>query len=326
MNAKQVDAPLVAIVGPTASGKSALAIYLAGTLGGEVIVCDSTQLYRRFNIGTAKPDEAERRGIPHHLLDIYEPEQISTAGEYRRLAIEILEGIARRKRLPILTVGTGLYLRALLEGLAETPLRSEELRRRLATHSRNRGPDYLHRLLRRMDREAAARIAPRDHQKLVRAIEVCVLAGKQITEVHRAGRAPLEGFRPVKIGLNPPRPELYRRIGWRVAAMLDRGWLEEVRQLVASGLPAKCKPFDFIGYRELRDHLEGKLDLSAAVAAIEQSTRRYAKRQLTWFRKEPGVTWFEGFGDAAALQNAVLAHVQAALGKQVARAAGREGV
>ena len=326
MNAQESAAPLVAVVGPTASGKSALAVFLAGKLGGEVIACDSTQLYRRFNIGTAKPDETERRGVPHHLLDLYEPEQVSTAGEYRRLALEVLEDLRRRKRLPILTVGTGLYLRALLEGLAETPLRSEDLRKRLAADSRGKGPDYLHRLLRRLDREAAARIAPRDHQKLVRAIEVCVLAGKRITEVHRTGRARLEGFHPVKIGLNPPRPELYKRISWRVAAMLDHGWLEEVRQLVSSGLPAKCKPFEFIGYRELRDHLEGKTNLSAAVAAIEQATRRYAKRQLTWFRKEPGVTWFEGFGDDASLQGALLAHIQRELVKLPARAAAPDGV
>ncbi len=326
MIARESVAPLVAVVGPTASGKSALAIFLAGKLGGEVLSCDSTQLYRRFNIGTAKPDEAERRGIPHHLLDVYDPEQISTAGEYRRLALEVLENLRLRKRLPILTVGTGLYLRALLEGLAETPLRSEDLRKRLVADSRGKGPDYLHRLLRRLDPEASARIAPRDDQKLVRAIEVCVLSGKGITEAHRAGRAPLEGFHPVKIGLNPPRPELYKRIGWRVRAMLDRGWLEEVRQLVASGLPGKCKPFEFIGYRELRDHLQDKVDLSAAVAAIEQSTRRYAKRQLTWFRKEAGVTWFEGFGDAAALQRGVLAHIQKELGKLSARATAPDSV
>src|SRR5437899_1597596 len=220
MNAQESAAPLVAVVGPTASGKSALAVFLAGKLGGEVIACDSTQLYRRFNIGTAKPDETERRGVPHHLLDVYEPEQISTAGEYRRLALEVLEDLRRRKRLPILTVGTGLYLRALLEGLAETPLRSEDLRKRLAADSRGKGPDYLHSCLRRLDREAAARIAPRDHQKLVRAIEVCVLAGKRITEVHRTGRARLEGFHPVKIGLNPPRPELSKRIRWRAPPLL----------------------------------------------------------------------------------------------------------
>lgn len=316
MNTHQTDTPLVAIVGPTASGKSALAVFLAEALGGEIVACDSTQLYRRFDIGTAKPDASERRNVPHYLLDIYEPDHVSTAGEYRRMALEVLEDLRARKRLPILTVGTGLYLRALLEGLAETPLRSEELRTRLAADSRKKGPEYLHRLLRRLDPEAAARIAPRDHQKLVRAIEICVLAGKRITEVHRAGRAPLEGFRPVRIGLNPPRPELYKRIGLRVAAMLDRGWLEEVRLLVASGLPVDSKPFDFIGYRELRSHLEGKMDLSAAVAAIEQATRRYAKRQLTWFRKEAGVAWFEGFGDSTTIQGEALAHVREELQKR----------
>lgn len=304
MIAPHTITPMIVIVGPTASGKSALAVYLAELFGGEVLACDSTQLYRLFNIGTAKPAESERGRLPHHLIDLYDPEQISTAGEYRRQAISVLEDLRRRARLPILTVGTGLYLRALLEGLAEAPLRSEELRARLAARSAQKAPNYLYRMLMRMDRETAARIAPRDHQKLIRAIEVCVLAGKRISEVHRSGRTPLEGFRPIKIGLVPPRAELNTRIASRVAAMLDRGWLEEVRQLVAMGLSQNCKPFDFIGYRELRACLEGAIGLDDAVARIEQATRHYAKRQLTWFRKVPDVRWFEGFGDDAAIQTA----------------------
>jgi tRNA dimethylallyltransferase len=320
------NTPMVVIVGPTASGKSALAMHIAELFGGEVLACDSTQLYRLFNIGTAKPTEAERRRVPHHLIDLYDPEQISTAGEYRRQAIRALEDLRRRASLPILTVGTGLYLRALLEGLAEAPLRSEVLRARLSKKSARNAPDYLHRVLMRLDRETAARIAPRDHQKLIRAIEVCMLTGKRISDVHRSGRAPLEGFRPITIGLAPPRAELKTRIAGRITAMLDQGWLEEVRQLVAGGLPEHCKPFDFIGYRELRAHLSGSMSLEDAVANIEQATRRYAKRQLTWFRKVPDVHWYAGFGDSAAIQAAVSANLKAALPNPAARATAAKDV
>lgn len=305
---------MVVIVGPTASGKSALAIYLAEVLGGEVLACDSTQLYRHFTIGTAKPSPAERRRVRHHLIDLYDPEHISTAGEYRHEAISVLDDLRRRARLPVVTAGTGLYLRALQEGLAEAPLRSEELRARLAARSARRAPDYLHRLLTRMDRESAARIAPPDHQKLIRAIEVCLLAGRRMSDVHRSGRTPLEGFRAIKIGLTPPRAELNERIVSRIGAMLDSGWLDEVRELLARGVQ-NCKPFDFIGYRELRAHLEGTMDLSESIAKIEQATRRYAKRQLTWFRKVPDVRWFEGFGDNETIQAAVRDYLREELGR-----------
>lgn len=300
------EVPLVAIVGPTASGKSALAVWLAERLDGEVLACDSTQVYRYFDIGTAKPTADERRGVPHHLMDLLEPQEVITAGEYRRLAAAALEAVRNRGRLPVFTVGTGLYLRALLEGLADAPPRSEELRSRLRERAGERGSEYLHRMLARLDGPAAARIAPRDEPKLIRAIEVCLLAGKPITEVHRAGRAPLEGFRPIKVGLNPPREALRDRIAARVRAMLDRGWLAEIERLEAHGVSPAARPFSFIGYRELAAHREGKLTMEEAVAAIEQATRRYAKRQMTWFRKERGVEWFAGFGDAAEISGAVL--------------------
>jgi len=306
--------PLVAIVGPTASGKSALAVWLAGRLGGEVVSCDSTQVYRGFDIGTAKPTEQERRAVPHHLIDLLEPRELFTAGDYRRLAISVLAGLKQRKRLPILAAGTGLYLRALLEGLADAPVRSEELRARLMARADRRRPGYLHRLLKRVDPEAAARIAPNDTPKLIRAIEVCVLAGKSLTELHRAGRQRLEGFRPLKVGLIPERNALYVRIERRTADMIDRGWLQEVRELVAKGIPASAKPFSFIGYKELRAHLEGRIELPKAVASIQQATRRYAKRQLTWFRKEQDVRWFEGFGDDAKTMQAVLQHLRGEMG------------
>jgi len=293
------DSPalLVAILGPTASGKSALGVHIAERWGGEVLACDSTQVYRGFDIGTAKPDDNERRGVPHHLLDLADPRETFTAGEYRRRAEIALSLLRARGRLPVVTVGTGLYFRVLIEGLSDAPQRSEELRQRLEMSASEHGTIHLHRVLKRMDPAAALRIAPRDQQKLMRAIEVCLLAGKAITEVHRKGKDPLKGFVPLRIGLNPPRAALYRRIEERVHRMIKRGWAREAENLIASGAPADAKPFEFIGYRQLRGHLEGKLSLEAAIAAITQATRHYAKRQLTWFRREPDVTWVEGFGD-----------------------------
>lgn len=294
-------APLVAIVGPTASGKSTLGVWLARRFGGEVLACDSTQVYRGFDIGTAKPEPEEREGVPHNLLDLVDPDCLFTAGEYRVRAIAVLEDLRGRSRLPILTVGTGLYLRALLEGLAVVPARSEELRARLEALAERHNLQYLHRVLRRLDPEAAARIGRRDRPKMIRAIEVCLLTGRPLTEVHQAGRTRLEGYAPIKIGLQPPRPALYDRIERRVHTMLDRGWLEEVADLMRSGVATEAKPFDFIGYSELRAHIEGTITLAAATKAISQATRRYAKRQLTWFRKEPLVHWLPGFGDDPAV-------------------------
>jgi tRNA dimethylallyltransferase len=294
--------PLIAVIGPTASGKSALGVGLAERLGGEVVASDSTQLYRGFNIGTAKLSPSERRGIPHHLTDVLGPREEATAGGYRQLALAVLEDLRERRKLPIFTVGTGLYLRALLEGLAEVPQRSEELRARLRANAQDHPPGHLHNVLGRLDPEAASRIASADEQKLIRAIEVCLLARKPISELHRQGRAPLEGWRAVKIGLNPPRDQLVERIHSRTDAMLERGWLEEVKGLLAMGTSEDAKPFDFIGYRELRAVLQEKISLAEAREAIQQATRRYAKRQLTWFRKEHSVRWFSGFGDEPAVQ------------------------
>ena len=289
--------PLVAILGTTASGKSALGISLAKRLDGEVLVCDSTQVYRHFNIGTAKVPPEEQQGVPHHLVDLVEPEQVFTAGEFRKKAVEALDDIRSRKKLPILTAGTGLYLRALLEGLADAPVRSDDLRERFRESAKSRGPEYLHRLLARLDREAAARIAPRDTQKIIRALEIRLLAGKPVGEIHRSGRSALEGFSIIKIGLAPPRAALYERINQRVFSMMDAGWIEEVRGLIARGVPADAKPFQFIGYSELRDHLEGRVEKEKAVQQIQQATRRFSKRQATWFRREPGVEWLAKFGD-----------------------------
>jgi tRNA dimethylallyltransferase len=294
----EADARLIVILGPTASGKSALGISLAERLGGEILVCDSTQVYRHFDIGTGKVPVAEQRGIPHHLVDLVEPHDVFTAGEYRRRALDVLEQVRQRGKLPIITAGTGLYLRALLEGLADAPERSEELRERLRKMANLHGPEYLHRVLARMDKEVAKRIAPRDTQKIIRAIEIRKLAGKPIGEIHRGGRRGLEGYNVIKIGLQPPRDALYARINARVEAMIASGWMEEVRDLVAGGVPANAKPFQFIGYSDLRAYLENGQGIEEdAVKQIQQSTRQFSKRQVTWFRKEPGVNRLPGFGD-----------------------------
>jgi len=310
MNAKEIRPALVAVVGPTASGKSALGVWLAERLGGEVIACDSTQLYRGFDIGTAKPGESERRGVPHHLLDVLGPAEEATAGGYRQMALPVLEDLRRRGRVPIFTVGTGLYLRALLDGLADLPQRSEELRERLRTSAAAHSPGHLHRVLQRLDRTAAQKIAAKDEQKLIRAIEICILARKPLTEVHHTGKMALQGWRALKIGLEPPREALYGRIHARTEEMFSRGWMEEVQGLLATGLPETAKPFDFIGYRELRAVVRGEVALEAARGAIQQATRRYAKRQITWFRKESGVHWFRGFGDDPKVQSTALLYLQ----------------
>jgi tRNA dimethylallyltransferase len=306
-----VPGRLVVILGPTASGKSALGIRLAQKLGGEIVVCDSTQVYRRFDIGTAKVSESERQGIPHWMMDIVEPADVFTAGDYRQRAEEVLRDIHARGRVPVVTAGTGLYLRALLEGLADAPARSEELRARLRHSAKRSGAEHLHGMLLRLDSETAARIGERDTQKIIRALEMRFLAKKPVGEIHAQGRAPLEGFAPVKIGLHPPRAALYARIERRVHEMFDAGWPAEVRELLRSGVPRGAKPFTFIGYREIlarysdelkpnhaeSKHDSGELKLEETILEIQKATRQFAKRQLTWFRKEPNVHWLESFGD-----------------------------
>jgi tRNA dimethylallyltransferase len=298
MSGVNPEAPLVVILGPTASGKSALGISLAERLGGEILICDSTQVYRHFDIGTAKVPFAEQRGIPHHLVDLVEPREVFTAGDYRRRALEALDTVRAHGKLPIITAGTGLYLRALLEGLADAPERSEALRDRLRNKVKLHGSAYLHRMLARMDKEAARRIAPRDTQKIIRAIEIRKLAGKTVGDIHRSGRNRLEGYAILKIGPQPPRDALYARINARVESMIAAGWLDEVRELMAKAVPADAKPFQFIGYSDLRACVgAGHPVTPEVVARIQQATRQFSKRQITWFRKEPDVRWLPGFGD-----------------------------
>jgi tRNA dimethylallyltransferase len=287
---------LIVVLGPTASGKSALAIKLAKLVDGEILVCDSTQVYRRFDIGTGKVPRAEQQGIPHHLMDMVEPNAVFTAGEYRRHAVAALDDLRARGKTPVITAGTGLYLRALLEGLAESPERSEDLRERMRAIVARDGAKRLHEILKRLDPESARRIEPADTQKIIRAIELRLLAGKTVGEIHAAGRDPLKGYAIVKVGLAPPRLALYTRIHERIDEMIAAGWIDEVRHLISSGVPESAKAFQFIGYSQWRDYLNGKLSKEEALEEIRKSTRHFAKRQQTWFRREANVHWIEGLG------------------------------
>jgi len=292
---------LVVIVGPTASGKSALGLFLSERLGGEVLVCDSTQVYRHFDIGTGKVTPAERARVPHHLLDLCEPTEEFTAGDYQRAARAVLSEVSARGRVPIVTAGTGLYLRAFLEGLSPLPPRSPELRARLQVEAEERGPEHLHRLLARVDPVSAREIAPRDAPKLIRALEVWFQTRRPRAELFREGRDRLEGYVVVKLGLLPERKALYERIEQRIEQMLDAGWLEETRRL-RERFGDRVKPFGFLGYKQLAAHLRGELSMKEAIKQTKHETRQFAKRQITWFRKEPGVAWLLGFGDDHTVQ------------------------
>ncbi len=289
------ESPLVAIVGPTGSGKSDLALAVAEALDGEIVNCDSLQVYRYFDIGTAKLPLEERRGIPHHLIDVIDPDEVFTAGQYARAAREAVAGIAARGRLPIVAGGTGFYLRALVDGLFEGPSRDQPLRDRLAVREARR-PGALHRLLSRFDAEAARRIHANDVPKVTRALEVCLLARRPVTELYREGRDALCGYRVLKLGLLPDRDALYERLDARCRAMFEGGLVEEVRRILALGYPASCKPFESHGYRQALQLIGGELNTREALFYAQRNTRRYAKRQLTWFRREARLEWLKGFG------------------------------
>jgi len=298
-------APLVAIVGPTPAGKSALAVAVAASLGGEIINYDSVQLYRGFDIGSGKLAPEERLGVPHHLLDCLEAQEPFTAGDYRREALRVLAEVKERGKLPVFVGGTGLYLRALFIGLFDGPPRSEELRSRLRSLAERRGREFLHRLLERLDPAAAVRIQPRDTQKTVRALEVCILARTPISTMQARGRNGLEGYRVLKVGLHPERRELCRRIDKRVDWMFAHGLVEETRCLLARPDSSRLKALGALGYRQAAAFALGQMSLREAVSETQAATRRYAKRQMTWFRHEAGITWFSGFGDDPLVQRQV---------------------
>lgn len=298
------------IAGPTGSGKSHLALSLAEDFVGEIVNCDSVQVYRHLDIGTAKLPTAARRGIPHHLMDIIDPDAIFTAGDYARAARNTLREISGRGRLPIVVGGTGFYLRALLHGLFEGPIRDNALRAKLADRK-----TPLHRILKRLDPAAAARIHANDTQKLIRAIEVCLVTRRPMTSLHREGSTPLSGYSAVLIGLDPPRDLLYRRLNERCAEMFAGGLVNEVEAILAMPFSQDAKALESIGYRQAVGVLAGQMSVEEAIENTQQSTRQYAKRQLTWFRREAGVHWIPGFGDAAETYHAAKELVQSAFSR-----------
>ena len=303
--------PLIAIVGPTASGKSELALDLAESFNGEIVNYDSVQIFRHFNIGTAKPSAEERRRVPHHMIDVRDPEEIFTAGDYQREARSILEQIRSRKKIPILVGGTGLYLRALTQGLFNGPARSLFWRARLEASAEKKGVNHLHRLLVRLDPAAAGRIGSRDKPKVIRALEVRLETGRPLTDhLAEQPRQPLTGFKMTSIGLNPERTELYRRIDERVGRMFQAGLVEEIRGLLARGIPPGAKPFEAIGYRHVLQNLDSSNLEGGTIRIIQRDTRRYAKRQMTWFRNQPEITWFDGPGDDEEIKRMVRRFVQ----------------
>jgi tRNA dimethylallyltransferase len=291
--------PLIAIVGPTGSGKSALALRMARELSGEIVSCDSLQVYRGLDIGSAKATKEERAEVKHHLLDLREPDQEFSAAEYAREGRAALAAIAARGRLPIVAGGTGLYLKALLQGLFEGPARNAPLRRRLEALAERHGDARLHRLLGRVDPESAARLAPRDRVRIIRALEVFWTTGRPLTAHHREGAAPLRGFRTLILGLALDRAELRQRVERRAREMFEAGLLDEVRALLARGFPPDLRPLQAIGYRQAVAVALGGLGREDAERETVAETLRFAKRQMTWFRHQAEVTWYND-ADAAA--------------------------
>jgi tRNA dimethylallyltransferase len=288
-----VAAPLIAVVGPTAAGKSALALRLARELRGEIVSCDSLQVYRGLDIGSAKATPEERAAVAHHLLDVVDPDALFSAAEYARLARAAIADVDGRGRVPIVVGGTGLYLRALLFGLFEGPARDEAFRARLAGVAVRRGTGRLHRLLARVDPESAARIAPADQVRVVRALEVLRATGRPLGAHHRGGAPALEGFRVHVVGIAPPRDLLRAAVVRRTDEMFARGLLGEVRGLLDRGYAPDLRPLQAIGYRQAVEVVLGRRDEAEARRDIVAATMRYAKRQLTWFRHQTDASWSE---------------------------------
>jgi tRNA dimethylallyltransferase len=295
----------VAILGPTASGKSALAMALAERYRGEIINCDSTAVYRGFDIGTDKVSAADRRGIPHHLIDIADPTDDYTAAQYARDAAQAIREIHARGRLPFIVGGTGFYYRALTRGLFPGPGRDAALRRRLESTAERRGVAFLHRLLKRVDPGSAQRIQPRDLKRMVRALEVFFLTGHPLTAHFADTASPIADLRVLPIALKLPAEQTSVRVTRRVDEQFARGLLDEIRDLLARGVPEDARPFGGLVYRQALEHLHGVRDEPATRALIAQENRRYARRQLTWFRKEPDVHWFAGPGESDEARAAV---------------------
>jgi tRNA dimethylallyltransferase len=299
---------LVAILGPTGSGKTSLSLELAEHFRGEIVNCDSVAIHREFHIGTARPTPEEQARAPHHLFDVIGPTSYTTAGEYARRARAVINQITQRQHLPIVVGGTGLYLRALLEGLFAGPERSEGLRERLRSRAKEKGAGHLHRVLCRLDPVAAKHIHAHDTPKQIRAIEVCLAARRPMSEQWKSGRTALQGFRILRIGLDPERSRLYERINSRVITMFGAGLVQETNHLMQKYQDAR--PLQSIGYKQVVQYLKGEFDLATTVSAVQQAHRNYAKRQMTWFRREPDVHWLDGFGDEPDVQRRALQLVQ----------------
>jgi tRNA dimethylallyltransferase len=291
--------PLIAILGATATGKSALALAIAEARGGEIINCDSTAVYRGFDIGTDKIAPADRCGIPHHLIDIVEPFEEYTAAHFARDAAAAIRDIRSRGKLPILAGGTGFYYRALTRGLFPGPGRDAALRRRLESIAERRGVAFLHRMLGRVDSASASRIQPRDLKRLVRALEVYFLTGRPLTAHFAETVSPIPEVDVVAIGVRLPAAQISERVARRVDQQFERGLLHEIRTLLADGIPEAARPFGGLVYRQALEHLHGLRDEATTRALIAQENRRYARRQLIWFRKEPNLCWLDGPGESA---------------------------
>ena len=304
--------PLIAILGPTATGKSALGIAIAERFNGEIINCDSTAVYRGFDIGTDKVPHDERRGIPHHLIDIVGPTDEYTAAQFAKDAAAVVNDIHARGKLPVLVGGTGFYYRALTRGLFPGPGKDADLRRRLDRIAELKGVEKLHRMVARIDPESAARIQPRDRKRLVRAMEVYFQTGKPLTAHFEDTVSPLG--KDVQIGavaLRMPAAWLADRLAARVEAQFESGLLDEIRALLASGVPPEARPFGGLVYRQALEYLRGVRDEAATRKLIAQENRRYARRQLIWFRKEPNLLWFDGPGTNAEVQDSVISELAA---------------
>jgi tRNA dimethylallyltransferase len=304
---------MVAVAGPTGSGKSGLALRIAERFSGEIINCDSVQLFKYFNIGTAKLPQGAWRGIPHHLIDALEPHEVFTAGDFARLARPVLHEITARGHLPVVVGGTGFYLRALVDGLAPGPPRDAQLRERLAARE-DRRPGAIHRLLRRFDKATAERMHPHDVPKAMRALEICLRARRPAAEVFAAGRDALTGYRVLKIGLFPDRGKLVARLESRVEAMFAGGLVAETEAILARGVPMSAKPFESIGYKQALQVVRGELSVKDAIFYSKRDTRQYAKRQMTWFRQEPELEVVRGFGDDEGVAKHVMGRVEEFLG------------
>ena len=303
--------PVIAIVGPTASGKSTLGIEVALALDGEIINCDSVQVYQEIQIATAKVPVEERKGVPHHLIDFVSPHVNYTAVEWAREAERKIEEIESRGRIPLVVGGTGFYLRALREPFFESPQTDEALRRRLNEIREQRGPEHLHRLLRRIDPAAADQLFPRDWPRVQRAIEVYLQTGRSIMDQKAQRPDPPESSRRLRIlALNPPRAELYQRINERTEAHFAAGLVGEVQELLNRGFPPVSNALGAHGYRRVVEYLQGQRDLASALEQTKLDVRHYAKRQLTWFRHEAGVEWFDGFGEENDILQSVLAAIR----------------